>query len=127
MRGRLFAISSAVSLILCVSLMVAMLFAQGAVELRGSPLAIEVRSFEYNCDAFYIAFDVFHRPFWILTLRFPSLGLFIALPALWLVRRRPWRMLRRVDHSRCARCGYDLRATPGRCPECGTIPKAART
>jgi hypothetical protein len=39
------------------------------------------------------------------------------LPTLWLLRRRRVRL--RVRRGLCPACGYDVRASPGRCPECG--------
>jgi hypothetical protein len=47
-------------------------------------------------------------PMWILVLAFA------IEPAIWTVRRR-----RRRGPGHCRACGYDIRATPQRCPECG--------
>ena len=54
-------------------------------------------------------------PFWALILTI------IAMPAGRVARR-----LRRRPAGRCRGCGYDLRATPDRCPECGAAPPAVR-
>ena len=56
-------------------------------------------------------------PSWFLTL------LFGALPAM--AAYRYIRGLRRRGEGMCKVCGYDLRATTDRCPECGTPVAAA--
>jgi hypothetical protein len=51
---------------------------------------------------------------------------FGALPAVFLIRhgRRRTRAAR-LAIDRCSSCGYDLRATSYRCPECGNVPQKA--
>jgi hypothetical protein len=47
--------------------------------------------------------------------------LLVAAIATFVVRRSQSRIRQLSMTHVCRRCGYDLRATPDRCPECGTI------
>jgi hypothetical protein len=61
-----------------------------------------------------VLFRAVRVPYWGLIL------LFGFLPG-W--RYWGWRReARRIREGLCESCGYDLRATPDRCPECGRIP-----
>jgi hypothetical protein len=64
-----------------------------------------------------IPFDAVSVPWWPSTVVTGLLVIFLIRQSL--IRRR--KNLRKRQ-GLCARCGYDLRTTPDRCPECGTIP-----
>jgi hypothetical protein len=58
----------------------------------------------------------------------PSWALAFILAVLPVASFGRWRRARtRCGGNLCPRCGYDLRATPDRCPECGVEPRGATT
>jgi hypothetical protein len=58
---------------------------------------------------------------WMLVVPYWFLALVSGIPV-FLLWRKYLRARSRRAKSLCPKCGYDLRATPTRCPECGHIP-----
>jgi hypothetical protein len=91
--------------------------------LRGSAtLQWKVIGFEYTIydNTWFGGGSIVIIPLWAIamgTIFMPVAVLFAAI-----FRRGK---VRRISSGLCINCGYDLRATPDRCPECGTIPEKA--
>ena len=150
MRRKLFTLTSALSLLLCVGALVIWALSYGALRDAYGPLRVQSRGGIWAAGVYegyasvnhYLpdsanpmrrydvgwrlphiaAYRYFQERFqrwsttlvslWFLTLLFAIFPIVRFAPLLWRGRRSAGRV--------CGRCGYDLRATPDRCPECGT-------
>jgi hypothetical protein len=68
---------------------------------------------DFRSDTFVLAV----RPWW-------CMALLLLMPAAWLRRAHKARRAKRL--GLCPACGYDLRESPERCPECGAPAQARR-
>lgn len=65
----------------------------------------------YACEEHWAIGHAIWLPYWFLCI------ITAVSPAVWWLRKPA-----RGQPGRCETCGYDLRATPNRCPECGNAP-----
>jgi hypothetical protein len=76
-------------------------------------------SYTRNIDGYVSTLSGLMVPFWFFgIISFISATFFIS-PVVRNILRRC-----RMQQNKCFNCGYDLRATPDQCPECGAIPPA---
>jgi hypothetical protein len=88
----------------------------GWLQLRNRPMILDADSRQNLANPqIYSAPGEYHfyYPLWLLTLA--SLLLATGLTVSHM------RRVRNYQPGCCEVCGYDLRASPGRCPECGTV------
>jgi hypothetical protein len=92
----------------------------GAIQFIQGQMIVTQTSVNHYDLVMYLERQRWHRDLRHLALRTGGIvaGAFVLgmVPAA-LMRRR-----RRAARGICGNCGYDLRATPERCPECGTAP-----
>jgi hypothetical protein len=130
MKRRLFTVLSALSLLLCVAMLLlwrTTLHSYAlAIPAKGSPNGIRIgRGTIVIIQRGHIWDDV----------SFPLIAAVLSLlPLLWLLVTTlgpSWNQINHWGHpphrdkQSCPSCGYDLRATPDRCPECGAVPSRA--
>jgi hypothetical protein len=95
------------------------LFPAGALR-SPAPAAARYTGFDYDFEQHPYAPDPRLGPSWYLWLQFPYafLTFLAALPLLASLANR-YHKQRRLARGLCPICGYDLRSSPTRCPECG--------
>src|SRR4051812_10985869 len=127
MKGRLFTLAAAFSLLLCLATAVLgirsywyeersglisqigrspgilLISSNGVIEILWAPKQRGHGAFAIDAERLIVPYAVL-------------CSLAMISPALWLIGKH-----RNAREGRCASCGYDLRATPDRCPECGRI------